>query len=118
MKIGFTGFKDPSGREIRNGIFNDNPFDIKLEWLHFYWPDPNGKLMKIKLDGWVIWDEVIGPPIDPPMVDIWSFKGDHTVSADRSEDLEFHFEFDAKDFGYFVEAHFEGIGCPIFDDRY
>jgi serine/threonine-protein kinase len=118
MKIGFTGFKDPSGREIRNGIYNDNPFDIKLEWLHFYWPDPNGKLTKIKLDGWVIWDEVIGPPIDPPMVDIWSFKGDHTVSADRSEDLEFHFEFDAKEFGYFVEAHFEGIGCPIYDDRY
>lgn len=113
MNIGFGGFQPPAvpDAEIRNIIYNGNSFDIKLEWLNFYWPDPNGKLLSIELDGSEIYDD----PTDPPMVQITSFRGDPTIKDMSGEDIVFFFENVADPSGYWIEAMFVGIGCYISD---
>ena len=83
-----------------------------MEWLHFYWPDPNGELKKVKLDGSEIFDD----PTGPPMVEIFSFNGDPTISDMSVDAIEFIFENDAiPPPGYWVEATFVDIGCYISD---
>ena len=111
VNVGFMGFSPPFGNEIKDGIFNGNPIRLKLDWLHLYWPDLNGDLEKIELDGETIWDD--GAP--PPMVEIFDFEGGHSVTEFSAEDLVFHFDNAAEPFGYFVEASFEDFGCYISD---
>ena len=105
------GFEPPASAKINNAIYNGSPEQAKLEWLHFYWPDLNGKLEWIELGGSVIWDD--GAP--PPMVEIFSFKGNSAVSEFSVENLTFYFQTGSEPSGYFVEATFEEIGCYISD---
>lgn len=117
MNIGFGGFQPPTGAdaEIRNFIYNGNSFDVKLDWLNFYWPDPNGQLWSIELDASEIYDDPTGPPTEPPMVQISSFKGNPTITNFSMEDIVFFFENVADPSGYWVEAMFVDIGCYISD---
>ncbi|MCH7567650.1 MAG: hypothetical protein IH787_08350, partial [Nitrospirae bacterium] len=52
----------------------------------------------------------------PPMVEIFSFNGDPTISDMSVDAIEFIFENDAIPLpGYWVEAMFKDIGCYISD---
>jgi serine/threonine-protein kinase len=110
-RISLGGFWFGS-REAGIEIENDNPFPIKITWLHVYWPTPNGKLEKIRLGSDTIWDE--GAP--PPDAWITSFKNDHSIPP-PSKGLIFHFQNDVvpNPFEYFVEIEFDYV-CHIFSD--
>ena len=97
-------------REVGTEIWNNNPDSIRIDWIHFYWPTPNGELKKVRLEGDTIWDD----GALPPEVTITNFMNDRSISPFSSKGLKFEFENDIDPFGYFVEIYFDN-GCYISD---
>ncbi len=104
--------------EFRMEIRNYNPFPVKILRIYLDWPDPNGKLEKIKLEPDTIWDEGYGPPSEPSDIgipDTSPFKPGSNRSIPPfggSKDLVFFFGNDIQPFGYFLEMEFDN-GCSI-----
>lgn len=97
-------------REVGTEIWNNNPMPIRINWIHFYWPDPNGKLEKIRLGSDTIWDD--GAP--SPEAWITSFMNNRSIPPFSSKGLIFEFQFNIEPWGYFVEIEFDN-GCYISD---
>ena len=97
-------------REVGTEIWNNNPMPIRINWIHFYWPDPNGELEKIRLGSDTIWDD--GAP--SPEAWITSFMNNRSIPPFSSKGLIFEFQFNIEPWGYFVEIEFDN-GCYISD---
>jgi hypothetical protein len=97
-------------KEVGTEIWNNNPTSIKINWIHFYWPVPNGKLEKIRLGGDTIWNDGALPP------EVWatSLMNNRTIPPFASKRLIFEFQNDTDPFGYFVEIYFDN-GCYFSD---
>jgi serine/threonine-protein kinase len=109
MNIWPSGFWIGS-REVGTEIWNDNPLPIRIDWIHFYWPDPNGKLEKIRLGSDTIWND--GAP--PPEAWITGLMNNRSIPPFSSKGLIFEFQNDIEPWGYFVEIYFDN-GCYISD---
>ena len=103
-------------QEFGMEIWNYSPFPVKILRIYLDWPDPNGKLEKIKLEPSTIWDEGYGPPPEPSDIgipDTSPFKPGSNRSIPPfggTKNLVFFFENDIQPFGYFLEMEFDN-GC-------
>ncbi|MEK6587991.1 MAG: hypothetical protein AABY97_04020 [Chloroflexota bacterium] len=84
-------------------IRNDNPVSIPIMWIHVYWPNPNGMLEKVKLNGDEIWQGADDP------LEAW-ITGTNFLGPGPNS-LTFIFENDTQPPpGYWLEIEFAG-GC-------
>jgi len=94
------------GKEMWVDIWNGNSIGIQIMSIHVYWPDLNGVLEKVNLNGADIWQGADDPP------DAWIPGGDFIWPG--SNLLRFIFEFDAQPppAMYWVDIEFLG-GCHV-----
>jgi len=97
-------WKDDAELKIDNG-YNA---DIIIERIKLEWPDTNGKLTKIKLDGTKIWDGSDSAP--KANITLEDDEDDRTIKDDDKDSLEFSFKDATAVDGYDIEIEFDN-GC-------
>ena len=89
-------------------IRNNNPFKIKVAWIHMEWPPENMFHHKFDLNGNVIWDE--GNPAPP--TDATDLHGNRYIDPFSSVPLVGVFQ-DVFTGFYAIEVHFDN-GCMVY----
>ena len=100
-----------SGSDASWQVTNDSPDGTSLVRLILDWPDVNGSLKKVRLDGSLIWNQWD----DVPDTDIQSgWKGNRSLPSGGSKVLLFDFSAGASPYGYRLSLEFDN-GCQLTD---
>jgi hypothetical protein len=99
----------PDGKKISWFFRNENSGPVLIESIELRWPEANGALFKIALNGSTIW--VGSQGTSPAAISGW-IGGESSRQVSGTAELEFRFDGQAAESGYSVRVEFRG-GCSV-----